>query len=113
MFLIAGSSAKAEATGYLETPCPICGCTRPLHLGRRYQYIHLFFLPLYKYDIHTFATCPDCASVFELPSQPKGREAPDGSGLRLVQNHHRKICPGCGKAADSDDAFCRGCGRKL
>lgn len=118
-FGVFGSGAKAVPAGYLHVSCPLCGDAGPLHLAHRYQYLHAFFIPLFRFHSQFFATCRACASVFE--AEPDlGREAKrtgDAEAtqqqLHVVQDNRRRVCPNCGAPIDAADSFCRRCGGPL
>ena len=119
MFFIGffGTNFKVEQSGYANAgSCPCCHSDKPLHIARRYNYFHAFLIPLFKFGSHYFATCPNCASVFEADDSLGERAAKEGIAsalpgeLHLLQNNYRRCCPNCGKTLDSDDRFCRNCG---
>jgi hypothetical protein len=51
---IFGMNAKHEQAGYLSARCPVCGCEDPLHVIRRYNYIH------FSYSCHSFRNILSC-----------------------------------------------------
>lgn len=122
MFFIGlfGTNFKVEQAGYINVAsCPCCGGNKKLHLARKYNYFHAFFIPLFKFGSSYFATCPDCASVFEVTDELGDRAYSNGTAdahpneLHLLQNNSRPRCPSCGAPLDGSDNFCRNCGNKL
>lgn len=121
MFFIGffGIDSKVKPAGYLAVTggCPCCGSGQKLHLARRYQYFHAFFIPLVKFHSSYLATCPDCASVFEVSEaagsdcEKNGTAQCGESELNLLQNNLRPRCKGCGTALSGDEHFCPSCGR--
>ena len=122
MFFIGlfGTNFKVESAGYLQHEgCPCCGEKAPLHLARKYQYFHAFFVPLFKFGSAYYATCPTCASVFEV-SDALGKNAEQNgtakaydTDLHLMQNNYRPACPQCAALLGAHDRFCRNCGRPV
>lgn len=122
MFFIGlfGTNFKVAQSGYANAgKCPCCQSDKPLHIARRYNYFHAFFIPLFKFGSHYFATCPNCASVFEAADSLGERAGKEGitdaypDELKLIQNNYRRSCPNCGRVVDSDDRFCRNCGHQV
>jgi len=122
MFFIGlfGTNFKVDAAGYAKAgKCPCCGSDKPLHIARKYNYFHAFFIPLFKFGSSYFATCPNCASVFEAADTLGERAAKEGTAtafpdeLNLIQNNFRPVCSGCGRPLDSSDRFCRHCGKSV
>ena len=120
MFFIMGINAKVSEAGALHLPnCPVCGGAAPFHIARRYQYFHLFFLPLIPFNSHYMATCPGCASIFEIPKEVGDQARKNGFAdasvdqLFLIHGSYHRNCPGCGAELDEGDNFCRRCGTSL
>ena len=122
MFFIGffGVNAKAEPSGRLSAgQCPVCGCSQPFAVTRRYQSFHAFLIPLFSFHSEYFATCPHCASLFSVPDWC-GKKAAESDifsvspgELTLLRRMGPQRCPACGGIVDPSDAFCRGCGRPL
>lgn len=122
MFFIGlfGTNFKVKSAGYLRVQgCPCCGSTELLHLARKYQYFHAFFVPLFKFHSSYFATCPKCASVFEVnedigkEAEQNGTAQADDGTLHLLQNNYRPSCPHCAAILGIHDRFCRNCGKPV
>lgn len=77
MFFIGlfGVGAKAEPAGRIYAGCRCCHSPGPLQLSRKYQYFHAFFLPLFRFHSQYFATCPACASIYEVEPSAGDRPA--------------------------------------
>lgn len=122
MFFIGifGTNAKVKAVGYLQSEgCTCCGSQKSLHLARKYQYFHAFFIPLFKFHSSYFATCPDCASIFEVSNtlgkhtEQNGTAKAYSSDLHLLQNNYRPACAQCAALLGAHDHFCRNCGKPV
>ncbi len=122
MFLIGifGTGSKAVPAGETgETACPVCGSRVRFHVTQKYGYAHVFFIPLLKYGAVWFATCPSCASMFEVSAEYAKRLdadpslAPPAGSLRLLRDNLGVRCTSCGAGAGPEDQFCRRCGRSL
>ena len=122
MFFIGifGVDSKVVPVGEISGQvCPICKKTVNMHVCLRYSYFHAFFLPLVKYDKHYIATCPGCASVFELPREIGDRlkrhesVAVNPHDLLLLKSNHIPACPVCGAPQTEGSVFCNKCGAKL
>ncbi len=122
MFFIGifGTGSKVAPIGEISCDCcPICGKPVLLHVCRRYNYFHAFFLPLFRFGGSYLATCPSCASVFELrpelgkPLEKGERVSAQASDLHLLKNNLVPHCPSCGAAQATGNVFCSQCGAKL
>ena len=117
---IFGANSKVVPAGQVSAAaCPACGEMASLSVCRRYSCVHFFFIPLVNYDSVYLATCPRCASVFELDPALGRRLAHGGEitvppgGLRLLRNNVLPRCPACGAPQQKDSLYCNRCGAKL
>ena len=122
MFFIGifGSDSKVVPVGQISgVVCPVCGKTVSMSVCRSYSYIHFFFIPVIKYHSVYIATCPQCASVFELSAET-GKQIQHGGlaearpgDLKLLRSNLVPRCPACGAAQSEDSLFCNKCGATL
>ena len=123
MFFIGGAGNQSKDLGLRPNqPCPGCGSRLGMELIRTGGYIHLFFVPVFRYGIQYFLTCPSCGKTYEI-SREDGRmleRNPDlalppdrliPTGLRPVSQ--TRFCPACGAETGPGDRFCRRCGHQL
>ena len=123
MFLIAGSGNRSRQLGRMEAQrCPGCGSVQGTELVKTYGYVHLFFLPVVKYDVQYFLLCPHCGAAWRLQKEDgrameRGRlPAVDAARLTPAGNHvvsQTRFCPRCGCETSPADRFCRSCGQEL
>lgn len=121
MFFIGlfGLHAKVQPAGQINAACRCCHAKGPLQLSRKYQYFHAFFIPLLKFHSQYFATCPHCASIFEVAPSVGEQARRTGTAdaapdqLHLLQDNTRRFCPGCRAVIEPEDQFCRRCGARL
>lgn len=121
MFFIIGSDGKVQQVGMVEALCPGCGRRGTFALCKCYEYIHLFFIPVFRYHVRYIATCPGCASVYEVEKEAgkaveKGQlTALPSSALTLLRGNGggNGVCPRCGAANPQGSVFCNQCGGRL
>ena len=116
---IMGISSSVKQAVEVTSVCPLCGSQHRLNVARSYDYFHFFFIPLFKFNVQYFATCPGCASVFAL-SKELGDEIRagrttyvDSAGLQPIKNNLDGRCPYCGNRNPAGSAYCNRCGRAL
>lgn len=119
MFFIMGSDAKIQQLGPVGAVCSCCGQTLTFSLCKSFSYIHLFFIPVFRYHLRYIATCPGCASVYEVAPEA-GKAAEKGKlavlpmeAMTLVQSHRGGGCPHCGASNPAGSAYCNRCGGRL
>ena len=70
MFFIGGAGNGSKDLGRRTNQvCPGCGSRLGMQLIRTNGYIHLFFVPVFRYDIHYFLS----ARTAERPMKSPGR----------------------------------------
>lgn len=118
-FGIMGIGSGAKPAGEVFAVCPLCGGQVRMNVARSYSYFHFFFIPLFKFGVQYFATCPGCASVYGLDKQ-LGDAIRSGSvtqinsaDLTLMKNNRDGLCPGCGHRNPTGSTFCNRCGHSL
>lgn len=122
MFFIGlfGTNFRVAPAGYIQAGCcRCCNSEEALHLTKKHHYFHAFFVPLFKFQSSYFATCPKCASIFEVSDILGKKTEQNGTAraaqgmLHLLQNNYRPACPHCAALLGSDDHFCRNCGKAV
>lgn len=121
MFFIMGSDGKVQPLGDVSAACARCGRRGMFSLCKSYQYIHLFFIPVFRYHVQYIATCPGCASVWAVDPEAgraveKGRLAElPASAMTLIRGTDAApgACPRCGAQNPQGSLFCNRCGGRL
>lgn len=125
MFFMGGISSRVSECGRLEDhPCPHCGRRCTLVITKAYDYVHAFFLPVWKYHITYLATCTCCGQTWELrPDLGRAVEHGDSPILTaadLAPASHLSVgvakpaaCPQCGAILSPGGRFCPQCGIRL
>lgn len=121
MFFVMGSDAGIRQIGSVGAVCPGCGRALAFSLCKSYSYLHLFFIPVFRWHVRYIATCPGCAAVCEVDPEV-GKAAEKGrlttlpaSAMTLVRGGGRAAgsCPHCGGINPPGSAFCNRCGGRL
>ena len=123
MFLIGGAGNGSKDLGLRKNQlCPGCKSRLGMQLIRTNGYIHLFFVPVFRYGVQYFLVCPACGRAYEI-SREDGRRLEHQPDLalppdRLIPSGNRvlsqtRFCPACGSETAPGDRFCRQCGRPL
>lgn len=121
MFFIMGSDAKLQQLGPVRAVCPGCGQTLAFSLCKSFCYIHLFFIPVFRYQVRYIATCPHCAAAYQVDPQA-GRAAEKGQLATLPASALTSLrqggpaaglCPRCGATNPPGSVFCNQCGGRL
>lgn len=121
MFFIMGSDGKVQQLGSIPGTCSRCGRQGMFSLCKSYEYIHLFFIPVFRYHVQYIATCPGCASVWAVDPEAgkaaeKGRlDSLPASALTLLRSVDAVpgTCPRCGARNPQGSVFCNQCGERL
>lgn len=118
-FGIMGIGSGAKPAGEVMAVCPLCGSQARMNVARSYSYFHFFFIPLFKFGVQYFATCPGCASVFAI-DKALGEEilrgnisAVNAADLQLMKNNRDGLCPACGHRNPAGSTYCNRCGHGL
>lgn len=102
--------------------CKICGSMTALRLFKTYSYFHIFFIPLFKWNIKYYVISRCCNTMFEIPEEigkalEGGRDIPlSDEDMRPVYPDGRDnyvICPECRRPIDNNFSYCPYCGARL
>ena len=113
MFFIGGAGNGSKDLGRRTNQvCPGCGSRLGMQLIRTNGYIHLFFVPVFRYDIQYFLICPNCGKTYEI-SREDGRRLERQPDFALPPDHliptgnrpiaQTRFCPSCGSETGPSD----------
>lgn len=99
--------------------CPECGRLTRLSVVKQSTYFHIFFIPVFRWNVRYFAKALCCGEVFELNAEA-GKEFENGKSGAITQGDLRSLgksslvtCSSCGARVDSSYRFCPQCGNPL
>ena len=120
-FLITGVNTKAEHLG--DAPnvvCPSCGALCCMHITILYELLHLFFIPVFKWNRRYLVTSPCCGAVFELEREEgeafkKGEKGTvEPARMHRTRDFHAgAACPDCGASLPPGAKYCPNCGKPV
>ena len=123
MFLIMGIQDKTKAELHSNAlPCHVCDGDRGFELYNKYNYFHIFFLPVWTWG-HSFSVkCSRCGSFYYVKeeSQLKAKNSEvnftywDLEPANIHQHGSvQKKCSQCGFDLEDDFEFCPKCGTSV
>lgn len=98
--------------------CPICGAYDRYEVIRAYDYFHVFFIPVWKWNKRYYVRTRCCQRVCEL-DEGVGSRIEQGQTVTITSSHVRcseqvgPFCPDCGAQLDGSFRFCPYCGGKV
>ena len=117
MLLIFGTGEKEKQIQVLgKLQCQNCGyITQPIAV-KHYQYVHLFYIPLFHYRAAYYLHCPQCGAIYLVPSGKAKlmKKFPDAVAvpqeLQIIRRG-MKACINCGRQLEMDALYCPQCGQ--
>lgn len=112
---------EKEITAIQNTICPSCEALGSYQIIKTYDYFHIFFIPIFKWNIKYYIRTSCCRKAFMIDSQ-LGKEIEEGkivdlrnedlSGFNMITEKGK--CLYCGAFVDDDRyAYCPYCGKPL
>jgi len=99
-------------------PCKNCEEEPSGKLIKTFNYFHIFFIPIFRWNEKYYIICNGCNSIYEI-SKEKGKRLESGEDntvtywdLKVVKNSIRK-CNKCGTMVEPEFTYCPHCGEKL
>ncbi|SMC90288.1 zinc ribbon domain-containing protein [Papillibacter cinnamivorans] len=120
-FFISGISERSKELGRTTNLiCPACGEYTSMTVSVFYKVLHIFFIPIFRWDRHYFATASCCGAVFEIDPE-EGRKFESGAAQSIDPRYmHRtgnysqtEVCAYCGEPLVPGALFCHRCGRPV
>jgi len=119
MIFIGGVDAKQSEIGQFDSVlCPHCQEKYPMTLYKTYYFFHVFFLPIFKWNLKYLLTCHGCHAILVLASE-KGKALEKGyvhdvdiADLTVLEAGEAKPsrCESCQCEVDAGFKFCPHCG---
>ncbi len=120
MFLIMGIQDKTKVESYSnDLPCHKCDGHKGFELYTKYNYFHIFFIPVWTWGHRFSVKCNQCESYYYVKeeSQIKAKSSEKSftywdlqpANIRKDVFVHKK-CVKCGFELEDDFEFCPKCG---
>lgn len=124
MFFILGVESKEKVIKTIRNIiCKGCGQMSSYDLLLTYSFLHLFFIPIFKWNKKYYLRSRCCNSIFEISKETFDRmnnqqgEYININDFELKEvynpNNGTAVCSSCGKRVDSGFEYCPHCGSKL
>ncbi|ALX07807.1 MAG TPA: zinc ribbon domain-containing protein [Hungateiclostridium thermocellum] len=120
-FAIFGIQDKNKHIGNCNNiVCPSCGRLSMYEVYKYYKYFHIFFLPIFKWDVRYIVKTSCCGCLYELdPLVGKEFEKNPSTEIR-EENLQRidryspfKYCSNCRTEVPVEYSYCPYCGERL
>lgn len=121
-FFIAGLSTKTKEIGRFHTfICPCCGQLTHLIIYKSYDYFHLFFIPIFRWNVSYSAQSACCGTWFSL-SFERGKVYEKNPDTILSPQDFTPMnqsfrsspqCPSCKRTIKGEYRYCPYCGKPL
>lgn len=119
MFFIAGSGQKEKKLEFRQPMiCPCCSRYGSVELYKTYQYISLFFIPVFTFG-KQYTAVMNCCHAHTAVEAQTGKEIEHGDRTKLSEEALKfpcrptvvKHCQACGFETRDDFEFCPKCGK--
>lgn len=121
-FFIGGVSGRQKEIGSVHNLiCSCCGRLTRFIVYKQYSCFHLFFIPLFRWNITYLARSACCDGWFSVPFE-KGAAFEKDPGAPLTAEDLTPLsssfspsprCPACGRTVQGDFSYCPFCGKPL
>jgi hypothetical protein len=115
-------SKEKEIKTFTGVVCPDCGRMTAASFFMSYTYLHIFFIPTFRWNKRCFVRLRCCGALYEVPSGYaevlKGADTIDFSRLKKASGGSGEfggfyaVCPCCGRRFDKSYPYCPYCGAK-
>ncbi len=123
MFLIMGIQDKNKEDVRSDAlPCHVCEGNNGYTVYDRFNYFHIFFLPLWTWGHNYLLKCNRCETYYNIKRENQHKVKSVDIDLTYwdlepVAGHHDsttiQVCRSCGAALENDFEFCPKCGVKI
>jgi len=112
--------AQKQIGIYNNTICPSCGSMTHYEITKMYSYLHIFFIPAFRWNNRFYVKTACCNSIYEL-DPIIGQQFDKGQTPEIRNEHLRpaghqyayRICTNCKSRVDPEYSFCPFCGSRL
>ncbi|MPN08287.1 hypothetical protein SDC9_155569 [bioreactor metagenome] len=121
-FFISGMNTETKSLGNATNViCPACGAYTCMHITVLYEALHIFFVPVLRWNRRYLVTAPCCQTVFALdPDEGRAFEKNEKATIDPARLHKTygfsassDHCPFCGAHLSCDARFCSQCGKSI
>lgn len=124
MFFILGIENKEKVIKTIRNIiCKACGQMSSYELIITYSFLHIFFIPIIRWNRRYYLKARCCNSLFQISKETfdvinnGSEEDININDYELKElnnpNSNRVICNNCGKISESHFEYCPYCGKKL
>jgi hypothetical protein len=98
--------------------CPLCGAYDRYEVLRVYNYFHIFFIPVWKWNKRYFLRTRCCRRICALREEV-GQRIEQGQAVTITSADIKcsepvgNSCPSCGAQLHSSFSYCPYCGSRL
>ena len=96
--------------------CKACGSIGQYTVVKKYNYFHIFFIPLWKWAVEYYVRERMCQTVFKLDLEI-GKSIEEGMRDEFLFEEMEELypatrCDGCGRALDEKFIYCPYCSKE-
>ncbi|HPU41987.1 MAG TPA: zinc ribbon domain-containing protein [Acetivibrio clariflavus] len=100
--------------------CPSCEKLGRYEIHKLYRYFHIFFIPIFRWDIKYMVKTSCCGSLYELDPEV-GKEFEKNPDIEIKEQNLQRVnnfwpfkyCPNCKADIPAEFNYCPYCGREL
>lgn len=100
--------------------CSTCGKLSVYRIMKRYEVFHIFFIPVFKWNVKYYAVSRCCNSVYEVDLE-KGKALEYDDNLAISEEDFKLVsrgriqntCSNCRRIVDEGFSYCPYCGQKI
>lgn len=99
--------------------CPLCGAYGRYEVMKIYRYFHIFFIPVWKWNVRYVIKTRCCGNVYEIDKEMGQRiEKGESVDIERIHIHHGEkdiidLCPNCSAQLDPAYSYCPHCGTRI